>query len=114
MTNPNHDLLAKKAARAAIKLSLSETDAKFIANEAYGLYEYLGYDLPAENKRETIRRSSLIEVCLDAGRLEQRLKERKRQDLSIIVQKADYNTLIDLVGPAFRYAEYEAGPADVE
>lgn len=111
MKNPNYDLLTKKAAKAATKLKLSEQDAGLIASEAYGLYQYFGYDLPAENKRGTIRRSSLIEVCLDAGRLQQRLEEKKRKDLSDILDRADYETVVDLVGPAFRYAEYEAGPA---
>lgn len=109
--NPNPDLLAKKAEKAARKLSLSEADAKIIRYTAYGIYDEIAYDLPAENRRGTVRRSTLIEVCLDAGRLEMRL-EQKRQDLAVIVQKADYATLIDLVGPAFGYAEYEAGPAE--
>ncbi len=111
MANPNYDLLVKKAYKAAKKLSLTEVDAKIIRYTTYGIYDDIGYDLPAENKRGTVRRSTLMEVCLDAGRLEMRLEE-KRKDLAEVVRRADYKTLIDLVGPAFSYAEYEAGPAE--
>ncbi len=112
MKNPNHGILLKKQDEARAKLSLTFQDGQLIANEAYGVYQQVAYDIPAETKRGTIRRSTLIEVCLDAGRLQKNLEDKKRKDLSDIVNKADYDTLIDLVGTAFRYAEYEAGPAE--
>lgn len=113
MKNPNYDLLVKKAEKARNDLGISKEDAESIANAAYQLYHSIGGDLPAENKRGTIRRSSLIEVCLDAGRLEEDLKRSKQGHLADILRKAfnegGYLKIIDLVGPSFRYAEYEAG-----
>lgn len=109
----NTERLARLADKAAEKLGLSPEEAKLIQSEAHGVYEYVGGDLAPDNKRSmTCRRSTIIEVVLDAGRLEQQL--RADDKMTPAMKSAfeysgpnRYKLLIDLVGPAFPYEAYE-------
>jgi len=97
----------------AKKYGLTPEEAKTIQREAHGVYEYLGQDLAPDHKRtRTCKRDTIIEVVLDAGRLEQDLKDHKRMTPSMAAMFASrdprhYEDLIDLVGPAFPYERYE-------
>jgi hypothetical protein len=110
----NKAVLERKAEKARIAMGITPKQAETIQYEAHGLYQYIGADLPPDNKkRGTCRRATIIEVVLDAGRLEEQLK-RKDEALAKAVFAADYQTLIALVGPAFPYAEYEVNGESID
>ena len=125
MKGPNVELLQKKAEKVRARHGISVEDAETIRRTAYDVFEYCASDLPAENKRGTIRRAVVIEVALDAGRLLDTRegnfgmpnRNRSAADkvrLTAIVRATTYPELIDLVGPAFPYAEYESGQPMIE
>ena len=109
----NKERLEKKAKKAAEKHGLTPEEAKVLANEAYAVYDYIASDLSPDNEKNmTCKRSTIIEVSLDAGRLEQQLKEKKRMtpNMEKFFRSSDggrYRDLIDVVGPAFGYEHYE-------
>ncbi len=108
---PNKVKLETAAIAAATKHGLSSQDLKTLQEEAHGVYEYVAQDLPPDHKRSmTCDRDTIIEVVLDAGRLEQALRDGKRMSQTLAAffeRKVTYEDLIDLVGPAFPYEKYE-------
>lgn len=123
----SYERLQAKCARAMKKTGFTEEEVRTLQAEAFGLYQYIGGDLPAENRRGTVRRAVIIEVVLDAGRLEQQLRQRKRSlnrqvesqlnkknvaladKLRKTFDNGNFSLVEDLIGPAFPYKEYEAG-----
>ena len=111
----NKERLEKKAKRIAGKYGLTDEEARIVADEAHAVYDYIASDLPPDNKREmTCKRATIIEVSLDAGRLEQQLKETGRMTPAMqkLFAVVEYGDLIDLVGPAFLFEHYEVSGAD--
>ena len=106
-------VLEEKAKRVAEKFGLSDELVKKAQRAAHGVYEYVGGDLAPDNKRRgTCKRSTIVEVVLDAGRLIQDLKESG--DLTPELEKALHGQdAEDLIGPAFPYEEYEVMGAEV-
>lgn len=97
----------------------SEHEKKFIGGEAKAVLDECAYDLLesiAEEKGKSvndvfIKRDEAIEIALDAGRLEQRLRAAIRrgqcaQDLLQRWQMLNYQQGIDLVKPAFPFSRY--------
>jgi hypothetical protein len=122
---PKKEVLEKKCEKARVALDLTPEQVKLIQREAHALYEEISYDLLPDSKRHrTCKRATVLEVVLDAGRLEEGVRERLLRDESYkkILEKDptykppilrafdDYDRMQDLVGPAFLYDEYEAGP----
>jgi hypothetical protein len=119
---PNIDVLNKKCKRAAEKLGLTLEQVSALQNCALSIYEEVSFDLePDCKKRGTCRRSTILEVVCDAGRLEQEVcrceglplleKSGTSRDSHPLVKACrNYSLILDLIGPAFSYSEYEAGP----
>jgi hypothetical protein len=110
-------------------MTMNATTVKFTADEkkllgslAYDVWNECAYDLlqaVAEEKGKDINsvlipRSHVIEIALDAGRMEEKLERCIHRgndpvatpDLMERVKAADYKTLIAAVKPAFSYARY--------
>lgn len=121
----NRERLEKAAKRAQEKLGLTDEQVDLIQNCAHSVYEEVSYDLePDSKKTRTCKRSTIIEVVCDANRLEG--KVRRRAGLSgfptsgrevdpdenhpLVKAMEDYDLLKALIGPAFPYESYEAGP----
>jgi hypothetical protein len=101
------EFLEKKAAKVAKKFGLTSEQVLEAQRAAHGIYEYVGGDLAPDNpRRGTCKRSTIVEVVLDAGRLEQDLKCRGKltDQLAAALHGKDAE---DLIGPAFPYLEYE-------
>jgi hypothetical protein len=70
---------------------------------------------PDYKRRGTVRRSTAMEVALDAGRPQQHIirsgpLEGPRWMAALFLNSdRSYQDLIDLVGPAFPCSEYEVG-----
>jgi len=116
--------LQAKAQKAAEKMGLTPEEAKAFANAAHDVYDEVASDLEPDNKREgTCKRVVVIEVALDAGRVEQRIAGRygsqqpaifadnpeRTKAIIEILHQTDYKTKIDLVGPMFPFERYEVG-----
>ena len=67
----------KEKAAAALGLTVAQLDV--IGQGANAVYQEIGYDLAAANGGRGIRRNALIEVVLDANRLEQHLEREKEK-----------------------------------
>jgi hypothetical protein len=118
---PNIEVLRKKCDKAAAELKLEPEHVKMLQNCAHAIYEEIGGDLEPDHKRcGTCKRSTILEVVTDAGRLEQEvrrrlgsgLRERPRLDLDghpLVQACGRYDLIDDLIGPAFPYSEYEVG-----
>ena len=108
----NTDVLSKKCKRAAEKLGLTLEQTAKLQSCALAVYEEISFDLePDYKKRGTCRRSTILEVVMDAGRLEQEVcRLEKLPSLKMVEACRNYGLIGDLIGPAFPYAEYEAGP----
>jgi hypothetical protein len=101
-----------KKVKTKLTIEFTEDEAKLIQSAAYALYQYIGYDIPAETKRGTIKRDTLIEVIIDANRLEEELR-KKDHALADKFNNADYDSKLAVVRPGFPFREYEAGPSDL-
>ncbi len=105
--------LESKAKAVQERLGLSAKDVGQLQGEAHGLYEDIAPDLEPDNKRrKTCKRATIIEIVLDAGRLAEKFRHGSSEsDIAITRALASlkYEELIDLVGPAFPYADYEVG-----
>lgn len=116
------ELLEKRAEKARVTLGLSKDDMTLIVGSAWAVYEDVSYDLEPDNKRKGLcRRSTVLEVVTDAGRLE--LEVRRRAGLSTsfsygqadrhndhpLVKACRSNLITDLIGAAFSTEWYEAG-----
>lgn len=104
----------KKAEQARVKLGLSPEDVQSVQSAAYAAYEEIAYDIPG-GKNRCVRRSVIIELVLDGGRLRSYLKGGyNSKELTPAVDRAlssgEYKLLVDLVGPAFPCQWCEAGP----
>jgi len=118
---PNIEVLRKKCDKAAAKLGLEPEQVKMLQNCAHAIYEEIGGDLEPDHKRcGTCKRSTILEVVTDAGRLEQEVcrrvglplyeKSGTARNSHPLVQACRHHELIDdLIGPAFPYSEYEVG-----
>ena len=118
---PSIEVLRKKCDKAAAKLGLEPEQVRMLQNCAHAIYEEIGGDLEPDCKRRgTCKRSTILEVVTDAGRLEQDvcrrlgsgLRERPRPDLDnhpLVQACRRYDLIDDLIGPAFLYNEYEVG-----
>lgn len=96
------------------KLAFTEDERKAIGNAAADVWQAIGGDCLSaivEEKgknvdRVSMSRADVIELALDAGRMEDILKRRATPDLMARVAAADYATLIEVVKPAFPYTRY--------
>lgn len=105
----------------AEKVIFAPEEEQFICRTAYGVWDNIGYDLlqcVAESEEKdinkvTIKRDEVIEVVLDAGRLEEELKRYIKtsnpvmtQDLLDRWKSASYEQKIAVVKSAFTCARY--------
>ena len=88
---------------------VSKADAEIIGFAALRVWEIIGHDilsLAAEyDNKDSIPRSEVIEVVVDAGRLEDELK-RKHPECAIMVREMDYKAIVKLLRPFFPYSRY--------
>lgn len=108
--------LDKAAEAARAKLDLTVVDLGRLQNIAHGVYDEVSQDLPPDfKKKHTCRRSTIIEVVCDAGRIETAV--RRQTDLQGLpdfivdnhpmIRACRSGLIVDLIGPAFQYSEYE-------
>ncbi len=106
-------ILEDKAQAVQDRLKLSAANVKRMQSAARGLYEEIAPDLEPDNKRrKTCKRDTIIEVVLDAGRLTEQFRHGDSdsdKEIAAALRDAKYQDLIDLVGPAFTYDDYEVG-----
>ena len=114
-------ILERRAEKAREACGLTRAELLMLQRCAHTVYEYVASDLAPDFKsRPTCKRSTVMEVVCDAGRLEQEVREElKRKDKVFLgtdgadhpLSKAchSYRALLDLIGPAFPYKEYEVG-----
>ena len=69
--------------KAAEALGITVDVLDLIGRAAYGVYQEVGSDLAEANDGKPIKRDDLIEVCLDAGRPVQFLKQNLRYSSSM-------------------------------
>lgn len=102
-------------------VTFTKDEQALLGRFAYAVWEECGGDVltaVAEEKGKdinavTVSRAEVIEIALDAGRMEERLRAAKKRgdpkvtdDLLTRVAAADYDTLIKAVRPSFTYARY--------
>lgn len=102
-------------------VTFTKDEQKLLGWFAYAVWEECGADLlqaVAEEKGKdinavTVSRAEVIEIALDAGRMEEKMRYAKRNghlavtdDLLARVAAADYDTLIKAVRPSFHFARY--------
>jgi hypothetical protein len=92
----------------AKRVGLDLTTLKEIQNAAHRLYQEIGYDLAECNDGKPTNREDLVEVLLDASRLEKdsKLSETAKTWLDSMV----HYDLVDIyaaVGAAFPFPKYE-------
>ena len=107
--------------KATTTVQFTADEKKLLGSLAHAVWDYCGEEIlqmVAEEKGKsinavTIPRSHVIEIALDAGRMEERLQQAIRrgqphatEDLMARVKAADYQTLIAAVKPSFTYARY--------
>lgn len=134
----NMKRLEARAERARKLCNLTEAQLALLQSAADCVYQEIAPDLePDIKKRSTCRRSTILEVVTDAGRLETKVRERigaHRVEFSeehghfgdipsvmftqvkdefsnhpLVLACRNYNKINDLIGPSFPYREYEAG-----
>jgi hypothetical protein len=110
--------LQEKSEAARLKIpGLTPQMVNLIMAEATSLYAELGGDLEPDvvrgPHRGTCRRATILEVVLDAGRLEQQVRRRLKiadADRDHPAVLACHGELAEaIVGPAFVYEYYEVG-----
>lgn len=100
-------------------IKFTDDEKRLLGSLAHAVWEECAYDILQMTAEEegksinavTVSRSVVIEIALDAGRMEERLKSSvarglATEDLLRRVREADYKTLIAAVKPAFAYARY--------
>ena len=125
----NVEILKKKAERARVKFGLTDDQLALIQGCAHQVYEEVSYDLEPDVKRQrACRRSTIIEVVTDANRLEDIVRKQAKlpphprnvkekdsaEDHPLVRACRNFDLIDDLIGPAFPYALYEAGPYEDE
>ena len=92
----------------ATRVGLELTTLKEIQNAAHRLYQEIGYDLAELNEGKPTKREDLVEVLLDAGRLERlcSLSEPAKTWLHSSYN-LPLNDVYTAVGAAFPYPLYE-------
>lgn len=103
------------------RVTFSDEEKKELQRAALAVWDECAYDLlqaVAEERGKnindvTIPRSHVIEIALDAGRAEERLRRGRDRKPGVLtddffkrLEAADYETLIAAVKPAFPYARY--------
>jgi hypothetical protein len=103
------------------RIVFSDEEKTLIGRTAADVWQEIGGDCLqaiADDKRQdvnrvTMSRAHVIEVALDAGRVEEHLMQRRRQPGSIVTddflarfRAAPYRQLIAIVKPAFSYTRY--------
>jgi hypothetical protein len=96
---------------------ISEKDKTNICDAAHSVWDYIGHDIldavklekelnPNANTDEplTMSKDEVIEVVLDAGRLDEHLKEQNQWVLGM--ENLSLNEWINLVKPAFPFDTY--------
>jgi hypothetical protein len=113
---PDVTRLNNRAEAVRKRLGLSEEVVEIMRDAAYNSFADCAQDMePNFKKRRTVRRSTAIEIALDAGRPQRKITESGPLDgarwmvLLFLNSDRDYKDLVDLVGPAFTYSEYEVG-----
>lgn len=92
----------------------SESEQKIVREAALSVWNEIGYDClqaTAEDKGKdidavTMKRATVIEVCLDAGRLEENLRWYRQDVILDKLARTSYDTLKKIVRPAFPFASY--------
>jgi len=108
--------------KAAPAVTFTAQEKELLGSLASAVWSEVAYDIlqaVADDKGKdigevTIPRSHVIEIALDAGRMEERLQRCVNRGGDPIatdsllerVKKADYDTLIAAVKPAFSYTRY--------
>lgn len=101
--------LERKSRVVQDRLLLTDGAVSSIRTGARALYEEIAPDIQPENKRRgTVKRDVIIEIVLDAGRLEEKFRFSNRP-VANAIHNMSYQDLIDVVGPAFSHEEYEVG-----
>lgn len=119
---PKIDVLRRKAEKARVRLGLTGEQVRTLQNCAWGVYEEVAFDLTPDIKKSRLcRRSTIIEVVVDANRLELAVRTRENlpkwprrgePDLAKyhpLVVACNDQAIVDLIGPAFSASLYEAG-----
>ena len=103
------------------KIVFNEAELEAIRSAASSVWDECAYDMlqaTAEDKGKsinsvTVSRAVVIEIALDAGRPEERLKEMRRRKPELITDDflaryaaASYEQLIAIVKPVFQYSRY--------
>lgn len=117
---------SKASSRTRPAVAFTDDEKKALQAAARAVWDEVGYDvlqMTAEQagkdiNRVTVSRDEVIEVAIDAGRAEDRLRAQaaaaKRRGTPTVVTDeflkrvaaADYDTLIAAVTPAFPFARY--------
>lgn len=106
---------------AKTKAQFTDVELETLRRAARSVWDYVGGDALsalAEEGRDTMKRAEVIELALDAGRLEDELTRTRSRDeragrTSVVTDDLlarwnalDYETCIKLIKPAFPYATY--------
>jgi len=90
---------------------LTSDQATRLGKAASAVWDYIGADtlrcLEEGDEEPLMPRSHVIEMVVDAGRLEEELKRNpKNHDLLPFLRTADYKEIVKALKPFFPYATY--------
>ena len=93
-----------------MKKKISDTDALIIGNTAWRVWEEIGYDMlnavQEYDGKDTMPRADVIEVVVDAGRLEEQLIREKHPECATLLRGMDYKDIVKMLKPYFPFARY--------
>lgn len=94
----------------------TDAELEIIQAHAYAIWSECAYDIlqaVADEKGKSVdevsvSRAVAMEVSIDAGRLEERMRHDGRVSVDLVdrVRKADYKTIVKAVRPAFPFVRY--------
>jgi len=90
----------KEKAAAALGITVAQLDV--VGRGAWMVYQEVGYDLAELNGGRGIPRNEVIEVVLDAGRLEQLLQQKAKY---LRADEADVKAAVAVLSKHDHYAE---------
>lgn len=67
----------------------SDEEWAMIGSAAHAVWDYIGYDCLQLMPRQTMRRSHVVQVVLDAGRLEEQLQKRTPKPTEDFMKRVD-------------------------
>ena len=90
---------------------LSEEQRKRLGSAALTIWNEIGGDylriLEDSGEKAAVPRDEVIELIVDAGRLESELARKEgNKDIISFIKKADYNEIVKALTPFFPYKTY--------